>query len=200
MPATGPDDEHDLEAAIGSVIANRVRGSRLDRNLTVAQLAERTEISKGMISKIENAQASPSLSTLARLAMALDVPVTSFFRGLDEEREAVFVAAGQGAEIVGAGTQVGHRYELLGVLRGPTKRAEPVLITLTERSEVFPLFQHPGVEILHMLEGTMEYGYGSQRYVMRPGDTLQFDGETTHGPTRLDDLPIRFLSIKVFPT
>jgi hypothetical protein len=45
----------------------------------------------------------------------------------------------------------------------------------------------------------MEYGYGPQRYELNEGDTLQFEGETSHGPTKLIELPVVFLSIKFFP-
>ncbi len=183
---------------LGQVIANHVRTRRLEIGLNVGQLAERTGISKGMLSKIENAQTSPSLSTLERLAAALDMPVTSLFRGLAEERDAVFVKAGSGPEIVRKGTRAGHTYELLGSLRGPYKRVEPLLVSLVESSEVFPLFQHSGIEILYMLSGVMEYGYGRQRYKMERGDTLQFEGDIPHGPTMLVKLPIRFLSITIY--
>jgi ribosome-binding protein aMBF1 (putative translation factor) len=183
---------------LGQVIANHVRSRRLEIGLNVGQLAERTGISKGMLSKIENAQTSPSLSTLERLSLALDMPVTSLFRGLAEERDAVFVKAGSGPEIVRKGTRSGHTYQLLGTLRGPYKRVEPLLVSLVERSEVFPLFQHPGVEMLYMLEGVMEYSYGREHYRMEKGDTLQFEGDIPHGPTQLVKLPIRFLSITVY--
>jgi transcriptional regulator with XRE-family HTH domain len=183
---------------LGQVIANHVRTRRLEIGLNVGQLAERTGISKGMLSKIENAQTSPSLSTLERLASALDMPVTSLFRGLAEERDAVFVKAGSGPEIVRKGTRAGHSYELLGSLRGPYKRIEPLLVSLDESSEVFPLFQHSGIDILYMLNGVMEYGYGRQRYKMERGDTLQFEGDIPHGPTMLVKLPIRFLSITIY--
>ena len=56
-------------------------------------------MSKGMLSKIENAQASPSLATLARLSEALKVPVTAFFRGLNEEQDVLYVKAGRGLDI-----------------------------------------------------------------------------------------------------
>ena len=183
---------------LGQVIANHVRSRRLEIGLNVAQLAERTGISKGMLSKIENAQTSPSLSTLERLSSALDMPVTSLFRGLAEERDAVFVKAGSGPEIVRKGTRSGHTYELLGSLRGPYKRVEPLLVSLAESSEVFPLFQHPGIEILYMLSGTMDYSYGREHYRMEKGDTLQFEGDIPHGPTKLVKLPIRFLSITIY--
>jgi transcriptional regulator with XRE-family HTH domain len=175
-----------------------VRARRQAIGLSVGQLAERSSISKGMLSKIENAQTSPSLSTIERLATALDMPVTSLFRGLAEERDAVFVKAGTGPEIVRQGTRAGHVYQLLGSLRGPDKRLEPLLVSLTERNEIFPQFQHPGVELLYMLDGVMEYGYGKQTYRMERGDTLQFEGDSPHGPSRLIRLPIRFLSITVY--
>jgi transcriptional regulator with XRE-family HTH domain len=184
-----------LEASVGWVIAKRVREYRTQLGLTVEQLADRSGISKGMLSKIENAQASPSLGTLVKLASAIAVPLTSLFRGLEEEHDALLVRAGQGVEIVRKGTRVGHRYFLLGAMRGAHKVMEPMLVHLDEDSEVFPLFQHPGIEFIYMLRGVIEYGFGADRYELRPGDTLQFEGEVVHGPTNLIELPITFLSV-----
>ncbi|MDL9947817.1 XRE family transcriptional regulator [Gordonia sp. ABSL11-1] len=185
----------DLEAAI----AHQVRLLRRNAGMSVADMATKVGISKAMLSKIENAQTSCSLSTLARLAAGLDVPVTSLFRGADVEREAIYTESGKGAVIVGRGTRVGHHYELLGGLRGQHKRLEPVLVTLTDDSEVFPRFQHPGTEMLYMLEGVMVYGHGNAEYTLRPGDCLLLDGEGIHGPHDLVRLPIRFLAVTAYP-
>lgn len=184
-----------IDAGVGWVIARRVREYRNQLGLTIDQLSERATISKGMLSKIENAQASPSLGTLVRLAAAMSVPLTALFRGLEEEHDALFVRAGQGTEMVRKGTRVGHRYQMLGQMRGPNKVVEPMLVTLNEHSEVFPLFQHPGIEFIYMLKGVVEYGHGAGRYVLHPGDALQFSGEVAHGPTELIKLPIQFLSV-----
>lgn len=51
-----------------------------------------------------------------------------------------------------------------------------------------------------MIEGTMEYGYGSQRFVLEKGDSLQFDGEVTHRPVRLIEIPVKLLSVKAYST
>ncbi|MEV2226605.1 helix-turn-helix domain-containing protein [Nocardia vinacea] len=185
----------ELEAAI----ARNVRQLRQQQGLSVGDMAERIGISKAMLSKIENAQTSCSLGTLARLAQGLDVPVTSLFRGADTERPASFVKAGQGTPIVRNGTQVGHEYELLGTLRGEHKRLECLMVTLNGASEVYPLFQHPGTEFIYMLEGVMDYGHSRSTYSLHPGDSLQLDGEGAHGPTNLIELPIRFLSVIAFP-
>lgn len=86
------DKGRSLEAAIG----REVRNFRHQLNMTVAQLSVASGMSAGMLSKIENGQTSPSLATLHELSKALQVPVTSFFRGFEEERSATFVSAGQG--------------------------------------------------------------------------------------------------------
>jgi transcriptional regulator with XRE-family HTH domain len=184
-----------LEAVIGS----RVRALRKAGGLSVADAAARVGVSKAMLSKIENAQTSCSLATLTRLAEGFDVPVTSLFRGADTAREAVFTEAGHGGVMVGRGTRIGHHYELLGALRGQHKRLEPVLVTLTDASETFPLFQHAGTELLYMLEGVMVYGHGESEYTLRPGDCLLLDGEGAHGPNDLVRLPIRFLAVTAYP-
>ncbi|CAN5424331.1 XRE family transcriptional regulator [soil metagenome] len=190
-----PLEDLDLEQAI----ARNVRLLRQQLGLPVGEMADRVGISKAMLSKIENAQTSCSLSTLARLATGLDVPVTSLFRGADSERPASFVAKGTGARIVRAGTKEGHEYELLGSLRGEHKRLEPLLVTLTEKSETYPLFQHPGTEFIYMLEGVMDYRHSRTVYRLEAGDSLQLDGEGRHGPVSLVELPIRFLSVIAFP-
>ena len=141
VPGGGPlDSAGELETALGAVIAQRLRDYRLLLGLSVTQLAASSGLSKGMLSKIENAQAAPSLGTLARLSAALNVPVTAFFRGLDEERDVFHVQAGQGMELSDR-SRGGHRYQLLGTMRGPSKRMEPLLVTLMERAEVFPLLE-----------------------------------------------------------
>ena len=194
-------DERDrgVEGILERAIAVQVRRHRRARGMTVGELAVRAGISKAMLSKIENSLTSSSLTTLARLAAALNVPVTALFRGADvDDREAVFTPADGGARIVARGNRVGHEYTLLGQLRGPHKRMEAHLVTLTERSEVFPLFQHPGTELLFMLEGEMVYGHGEATYTLGPGDSLQLDGEGVHGPQELLALPIRFLSVVAY--
>jgi quercetin dioxygenase-like cupin family protein/DNA-binding Xre family transcriptional regulator len=197
-PGEPPDRAPGSDAPSGhleDVIALRVRELRMAKGISLAELARLTGMSKAMLSKIENAQTSCSLSSLARLADGLGVPVTALFRGVDAEREAVFTPAGHGARIVRRGSNHGHLYQLLGSLRGEHKRLEPLLVTLTEASEVFPLFQHAGTELIYMLEGAMVYGHGDARYEMHPGDSLVFDGEGPHGPSELIELPIRFLTV-----
>lgn len=192
-PSESPESR--LEAAIGT----QVREFRQKLDMTVVELAKVAGLSAGMLSKIEHGLTSPSLSTLQNLAKALHVPVTALFRRFEEERDASFVKAGEGLKIERRGTRAGHQYQLLGHTVGKSIGMEPYLITLTNESDVFPIFQHSGVEFIYILEGEVGYRHGSKTYVMEPGDSLFFDADAPHGPEELRKLPIRFLSIIVYP-
>ncbi len=188
----GTSEGHNvLEKAIG----RQVRSFRTDLKLTVTELARAADLSSGMLSKIENGQTSPSLATLNALSKALHVPVTALFRQYEEASDAVFVKEGQGLDIQRRGTRAGHHYQLLGhSLRGELT-VEPYLITLSEQSDVFPLFQHDGLEFIYMLEGKVVYRHAHETYLLEPGDSLFFEANSAHGPEELVELPIRFLSI-----
>jgi len=187
----GGAQDNGLEVAIG----RQVREFRRKQNLTVTELGRLAKLSPGMLSKIENGSTSPSLSTLKLLSRALSVPVTAFFRRFEEEREATFVRAGEGLKIERRGTRAGHQYQLLGHTTGKRVVVEPYLITLTEESDVFPLFQHAGLEFIYMLQGEVSYRHSDKTYRLRPGDSLFFDADAPHGPDELRKLPIRFLSV-----
>lgn len=184
-------DSRLLEKAIG----REVHAAREKLGITISELAKDAHISGGMLSKIENGQTSPSLSTLQALAKALNVPVTSLFKGFDEERDAVHVKSGQGLTIERRGTRAGHQYQLLGHTPSGSLVVEPYLIKLTEQSDVFPIFQHAGLEFIYVLEGEVVYRHGTKTYTLGPGDSLYFDSDAPHGPEELIKLPITFLSV-----
>lgn len=189
--AISVDSQGRLERTIGQ----QVRKYRQEMALTNSELARNAGISQGMLSKIENGQISPSLATLRALGEALNVPLTALFRGYEREGEATFVKAGQGLDIERRGTRAGHQYQLLGHSpKGPVT-VEPYLVTLTSESDVFPLFQHDGLELVYLLSGEVGYRHGAQVYPMQPGDSLFFDATVSHGPEILTSLPIRLLSV-----
>ena len=191
--ATRETSENVLEVAIG----REIHAFRKQQNITVAELAAETNLSIGMLSKIENGNTSPSLSTLQTISNALSVPLTAFFRQYEEQRMAVHTKAGEGVQIEREGTRAGHQYNLLGHIGGNSSSVivEPYLITFDNESDTFKTFQHSGIETIFMLEGEVNYLHGNQIYCLKPGDTLCFDADAPHGPEKLVKLPARYLSI-----
>lgn len=186
--------ERTLERALGG----QVRTLRHRLGLTVQDLANAAGISTGMLSKIENGQISPSLSTLQALAAALNVPLTTLFAAFEERRDCSYVPAGQGLVIERRGTKAGHIYRLLGHGLGGDLVVEPYLITLREDAVPYTAFQHGGVEFIYMLTGEVVYRHGDSAYHLRPGDSLLFDSAAPHGPEELLVRPMTYLSVIVY--
>lgn len=187
--------QSDLERALGS----RVRLLRRRANLSIRDLAAAAGCSSGLLSRIENGQVSPSLSSLRAIAEALSVPMSALFAEYEERRDCSYVRADQGVVIERRGTKAGHVYRLLGHgLRGDTVM-EPYLIELREDATPYTGFQHAGSEFIYMLSGRVVYRHGESAYELSPGDAMMFDSAALHGPEKLLELPATYLSIIVYP-
>jgi transcriptional regulator with XRE-family HTH domain len=193
--STAPREGRDAARKLGRV-ARRVRESQ---DLTLLDVADRAGISLAMLSRLETGQVSPSLETIISLAAALGVVPALLLQDVGgNENDGQHVPAGDGLEVVRRGTKRGHTYHLLTSQRGPKKLFEPFLVTLTDKSEVFPGFQHPGTEFIYILSGRIHYRHGKSTYKLNPGDAFTFRGDVPHGPERLVKVPIRMLSIIIY--
>lgn len=184
-----------LEAGIGT----EVRRLRKELDLTVSDLGIAAGISAGMLSKIENGTISPSLTTLAALAKALNVSISRLFAETEERRDCSFVKSEHGVRIERRGTKSGHLYDLLGHSLTGEIGVEPYLITLKSDAAPYTEFRHAGVEFIYMLSGNVRYRHGDRSYVMEPGDALFFDAAARHGPEELIKAPMKYLSIIIYP-
>jgi transcriptional regulator with XRE-family HTH domain len=199
LAAPSPPSEtaqtYDFAASIGRV-ARRIRE---ELGLTLANVAQEARISPGMLSRLETGQVSPSLETIVALSRALGVRPALLLQEVGEtDGGAQHVPHGHGLEVVRRGTKRGHTYHLLAAQRGPHKVFEPFLVTLTDKSEVFPGFQHAGTEFIYILSGEIRYRHGGESYLLKEGDSLTFRGDIAHGPERLVKVPIRMLSIIIY--
>ena len=176
-----------------------IRRHRLERGLTLAELAAASGMSIAMLSRIENGQSAASLEVLERLAAALGIGLSALFQAIeDTSGTAQLIKAGDQMEVVRTGTRHGHTYRLLAYQKGPRKAFEPFLIEMDQASGAYPRFQHPGTELIYMLSGRMEYRFGERVFLLEPGDSFTFSGAVVHGPQTLLDPQIRFLSIIIY--
>jgi transcriptional regulator with XRE-family HTH domain len=196
-PVASPAPERAENPAVD--LGRTARRLRESQNLTLADVARRANISSAMLSRLETGRVSPSLETIVALSEALGVTASALMQRVGaNDGGAQLIKAGEGMETVRSGTRRGHTYHLLAAQRGPRKIFEPFLVTFTDKSEVFPGFQHPGIEFIHLLAGIIHYRHGRHTYVLRPGDTLTFRGDVAHGPEKLEKVPIRMLSLIIY--
>ena len=63
-------------------ISNRIKERRREKNITVQELALRANVSKGLISQIENSRTIPSLLVLIEIIKALEIDLNEFFKDI----------------------------------------------------------------------------------------------------------------------
>lgn len=73
------------ERQILSTLGEEIRRVRKDRGLTQGQLANRTDLSRSLISRIESGSAAPSIPSLYKIANALNVRIGSLFVNIPQQ-------------------------------------------------------------------------------------------------------------------
>jgi transcriptional regulator with XRE-family HTH domain len=166
---------NDVIAAIGP----KIRELRRQKSLSLQQLAERSGVSAAAIHKIERNGMVPTIATLMKLAGALNRTVGWL---VDEEavegRQAVLVRAAErkpvftsksGLELMGLSGPYGRFF-----MAGAVATVEPAAGSGEKPME------HPGEEMVYMLEGTLRFVVDDATYVLRKGDALHFRTERPH--------------------
>jgi transcriptional regulator with XRE-family HTH domain len=162
--------------ALSVNVGERLRALREERGISMRSLARLSGLSANALSMIERGLTSPSVSTLTKLANAMEVPICAFFREEPERKRVVFVKAGDRARIP---FQRGL-WEGLGGERF-SGRMEAFALTLESGSSSGPHgMLHTGHEFVVCLRGTIEYEVEQERYVLEPGDNLIFAARMTH--------------------
>jgi transcriptional regulator with XRE-family HTH domain len=169
-----------------------VRRLREARRMSVRTLAERTDFSASFISQIENGQASPSISSLHKIAEALGVTLGEFFTGADGEA-ALIVRHSERPRLDSSWSSA--HIEALGTVAGG-RRLEPLLVTLEPggRSGKHP-HTHPREEFAFVLEGVVSLILGGQEHVLRRGDAVTLPASDLRLWENRGDLPSSILFV-----
>jgi transcriptional regulator with XRE-family HTH domain len=162
--------------AVSVNIGERLRELREARNISMRALATRSGLSANALSMIERGRASPSVSTLYKLADALGVSITAFFGPEGEKKQIVFLKADER-------THVSFRRGTFEGLGGEhfIGRVEPFLLTLENSANSGPRsITHTGHEFVFCLRGEVEYQVERQVFRLAAGDSLLFAAHLKH--------------------
>jgi transcriptional regulator with XRE-family HTH domain len=178
--AGAPNGKGVAKDATGVRLAQRIKELRTERGLTLQEVGDIAGFSRGLLSKIENCLVSPPVSTLAKLAEALDVAIGEFFQVSEDEDTTVFFPKNGRKRATGRRSSENYVYELLTPSRR-RRQMQPMMVTVDGSTYKFALQDHPGEQFVLLLEGEMDYVIGDKQYSMRPGDCLYFDARVSHG-------------------
>jgi transcriptional regulator with XRE-family HTH domain len=160
-------------------IGKQIRKLRNEKGLTLDDLAHKTGYSKGYLSKVENSDKAPPVSTLANIVKTLEVSISELF---DEGYETTcfsLVKRGERELMAKDGTLFGYSYEALAH-KYPNKRMEPYILTIPANIEASPFFQHTGEELFMVLTGRVRFLHGEREVLLEEGDCIYFDSNILH--------------------
>jgi len=168
----------DESVGIRIVIGESIRKLRMQSGLTQQEIADRCELTKGMISKIENGKVVPAVGTLQRIAKALGVKVSALMEA--KETGGTRLTLDPFANLDGF-TRTSKGYRIFSTAGSPGQIMHPILI-YAKKGELRPHeVVHQGEEYIHVLEGEMVFTVGGEHFLLRAGDSLYFDGMQKHG-------------------
>jgi transcriptional regulator with XRE-family HTH domain len=175
----------------GPDVGLHLRALRQERGLSLRALAQLCDLSANTISLIERGASSPSVSTLQRLATALGVHISYFFTEPHDKSRVLLTRADERARSGSASVEL----ESLGY--GLAEQAcDPFVVTLKPGAgSGRKVMVHPGHELVHCLQGELDYEVDGEHYLLKPGDSLLFDAMLPHRWKNPGDSPARFILI-----
>ena len=180
----------DEVAAVGAAIRSR----RRQRGLSLRDLSRLTGFSIGFLSLVERGQSSLALTSLYKVAKALESEVADFFQpdgGVPEEHPPPHVTrAGEHAQLSIAGSN--RTYRLLSD-RAPDRVLEPLLVTVQPTETVEEPYSHDGEEFAYVLSGSLLVIVAGTAYDLGSGDSIYFPATVPHAIHNNSDEPARVL-------
>jgi transcriptional regulator with XRE-family HTH domain len=178
-------------------VGRKIKEARRARDLKLRELAERSDVSESLISKIENGKARPSISSLHRIAAALNINLSWFFNTEEQGEPRIVMRHGERKVL---------RYHAEGTASenfvpfGGTHMLQGFLITVEPGGRNKGMREHPGEEVGFLIEGQLELTVGGQSFLLNAGDSFNFRSEQPHNYYNPGKKPARLVWVNTPPT
>ena len=162
-------------------ISNRIKERRREQNITVQELANQANVSKGLISRIENSRTIPSLMVLIDIIRALNIDLNEFFKDIRTKSNAspVLVKRKDEYDHFEKELAIGFHYKRIFTRFIDHSTVDIVILELEPNSSR-PLVETDAFEYKYIISGQIEYQINGDKILLGPGDSLLFDGRIPH--------------------
>jgi transcriptional regulator with XRE-family HTH domain len=188
-----------MEKDILLQISNRIKERRREKNITVQELASRANVSKGLISQIENSRTIPSLIVLIDIVKALEIDLNEFFRDIRTKDNylPVLVRRREEYDHFEKEHAKGFNYQRIFSQVISHSTIDFVILELQPDAKR-PLVQTEAFEYKYILTGQVEYQFNDEYITLNTGDSMLFDGRIPHTPQNLGKEKASMLVIYFF--
>lgn len=154
-------------------IGVKIKRLRLSNQLTLEELANRSELTKGFLSQLERDLTSPSIATLENILEALGTNLKDFFSE-DEDEQIVF-----SKDDFFENTQDDYKISYI-IPNAQKNEMEPILIELKEDKKSMEIDPHDGEEFGYVIQGKVTLVNGEEEYDVKKGETFYLKGNLPH--------------------
>lgn len=154
-------------------IGKKLKELRIQNDLTLEDLASRSELTKGFLSQVERNLTTPSIPTLEDILEALGTNLSDFFHE-KQEKQVVF-----SAQDFFIDEQDDYKIEWI-VPNAQKNEMEPILLTLHPHKKSHELSAHHGEEFGYILKGSVTLVRGNKKYKLKAQETFYIDGTSSH--------------------
>ncbi|AWO01154.1 XRE family transcriptional regulator [Chitinophaga alhagiae] len=181
-------------------ISNKIKEKRKAKGITVQELADKADVSKGLISQIENNRTVPSLLVLVNIIRALDLGMNEFFIDISEHQQAAKVIIKRKDEYQAFEKESARGFQYRRILArsikgGPT---DFVLLELKQGARRNQLVKTDAYEYKYVISGTVEYLINGESHILHTGDSIFFDGRLGHKPSNIGENDALLLAVYFF--
>ena len=185
-------------------IIEKIKRLRKNQNLTLKDLAKRTDLTESYLSRIETSKSAPPIHTLYLIAEALRTDISYLFQEEpDDENDnpPIVIVKNEDVEAqkftFGPYNRKSLRYSYLPLAKGKQgKNMQPYIVV--EDFAFGETLTHAGEEFVYILEGRIELMYGTEIYLLAKGDYAYFDSHIPHNARSIGDKKARTLVV-IFP-
>lgn len=157
-------------------IGSKIKELRVLNGLTQEELADRSELSKGFISQLENDLTSPSISTLEDILQCLGMTISEFFSGEEEPAQVVFKDEDYFEKI---DEDLGNKTEWI-IPNAQKNMMEPIRLTLSPGGSTYPDNPHEGEEFGYVLRGEIIIVIGKEKHRAKAGESFYYTPDKNH--------------------
>jgi transcriptional regulator with XRE-family HTH domain len=181
-------------------ISNKIKEKRKTKGITIQELADKADVSKGLISQIENNRTVPSLLVLINIIRALNLDMNEFFHEIGQQQQTSRVVIKQEASYQVFEKEAAKGFLYKRVLTRSVKNypVDIVVLELKKGARRTQMVKTDAYEYKYILQGTVEYQVENEKYILKAGDSLFFDGRLGHKPANIGEDDARILVVYFF--
>lgn len=180
-------------------IGNHIRELRREKGITIQELADKAEVSKGLISQIENSRTIPSLMVLIDIIKSLDIELNKFFDHINvgKNKSPVIIKRRNEYQYFEKEHAIGFHYNRIFTQSVKNSTIDIVLLELEEHAKR-PLVSTEAYEYKYIISGKAKFIFEDHEVEFDAGDSMLFDGRLLHTPQNIGAGILSILAIYFF--